>query len=523
MYTATVDGLTLYNPASGFPLESAKLSMELNKVGAFDFTIRPDHPAYDHIHQLSSRFEVRDRSQIVMRGRVLNVEEGFHNELSVSCESDLAYLLDSVQRPYDYAGTLSGLFTQYIANHNAQVDESRRFTVGNITVTDSNDYVAYSSTQYPNTWDEINEKLIGTHGGYLQVRYSGGTAYIDYLADFDVLANQAVEFGRNMLDYARKSSADDVITAVIPLGAENEETGQRVTIESVNGGVDYVYDQEAAAAYGLIYECAEWDDVTLPENLKTKAEAYLDERVLTSVELELSAVDLAALDTSIGAFHLGTYVKVDSPPHGVSGNLLVSKLSIDMNSPSATTLSLGAVAKTFTGIVQDQRPNVNEIVSDYVNSANVQLNKVISSVMEQTEKNILFQVSEDYFLKEDADALAQSIGTQFEQTNTAFEFQFNQFSADLEALQNGVDGQFTDISKYIRFEDGDIILGQIGNELTLRIANNRISFLQSNVEVAYISNNKLYITDAQVLNRLDIGNFAFRPRDNGNLTLAFIG
>ena len=162
-------------------------------------------------------------------------------------------------------------------------------------------------------------------------------------------------------------------------------------------------------------------------------------------------------------------------------------------------------------------------MSDYVNSANVQLNKVISSVMEQTEKNILFQVSEDYFLKEDADALAKSIGTQFEQTNTAFEFQFNQFSADLEALQNGVDGQFTDISKYIRFEDGDIILGQIGNELTLRIANNRISFLQSNVEVAYISNNKLYITDAQVLNRLDIGNFAFRPRDNGNLTLAFIG
>ena len=54
------------------------------------------------------------------------------------------------------------------------------------------------------------------------------------------------------------------------------------------------------------------------------------------------------------------------------------------------------------------------------------------------------------------------------------------------------------------------------------ITNTKFSFTQNGTEVAYISNNKLYITSAEVLDRFTVGNpssgyFDWIPRANGNL------
>ena len=60
-------------------------------------------------------------------------------------------------------------------------------------------------------------------------------------------------------------------------------------------------------------------------------------------------------------------------------------------------------------------------------------------------------------------------------------------------------------------------LGEVGNELVLKLQHDRISFLQNNAEVAYFTNKKLYVTDGEYTNSLTHGNFAFIPRENGNL------
>ena len=52
------------------------------------------------------------------------------------------------------------------------MEEKKRFLIGNVTVTDDNDYISYSNSEYSMTLDAIKEKLIKTHGGYLQVRYT---------------------------------------------------------------------------------------------------------------------------------------------------------------------------------------------------------------------------------------------------------------------------------------------------------------------------------------------------------------
>ena len=100
--------------------------------------------------------------------------------------------------------------------------------------------------------------------------------------------------------------------------------------------------------------------------------------------------------------------------------------------------------------------------------------------------------------------------------------EFNTITQTVAQLGDRVSNTYTEQLKYIKFIDGEIWLGKDpeGNEDDFKvvISNERIRFLQNNVEVAYLSNNQLYITNGQILKRLDLGKFAFFPRDNGNLT-----
>jgi hypothetical protein len=146
------------------------------------------------------------------------------------------------------------------------------------------------------------------------------------------------------------------------------------------------------------------------------------------------------------------------------------------------------------------------------------LEQNLLATIQVSGQNIQSIVSESYSLKDDTEALISSVSTEIEQTKNSVEIQFNQFSADLEAVATGADAEFEEIRKYIRFENGQILLGEVGNELELQISNDRISFLQDGAEVAYFSNRKLYVTDTQILHSLQLGSFAFMPRSNGNLS-----
>ena len=264
IYDTRVDSLKLVNP---------KLDLELNKTGSFTFTIYPSHPHYAHLQKLKSIIQVYSNDYLIFRGRILNDDQGFYNEKAVSCEGELAFLLDSVQRPFDSQGTPKELFEKLITAHNSQVDESKRFIIGNVTVTDPNDYIHRSDSLYKNTWTNLNDKLIDTLGGYVWVRHESDGNYIDYLSDFDALSSQKIAFGKNLIDISKITKGENIATAIIPLGANDEEKNERVTIASVNNGLDYIYDQEAVNKYGWIYKTVEWNDVTLPENLLAKAKA----------------------------------------------------------------------------------------------------------------------------------------------------------------------------------------------------------------------------------------------------------
>lgn len=83
--------------------------------------------------------------------------------------------------------------------------------------------------------------------------------------------------------------------------------------------------------------------------------------------------------------------------------------------------------------------------------------------------------------------------------------------------------QIGEINKYIRFVDGDIVLGTSDNPVILTVQNDRISFSQNGVETAYFSDNKFHIKKAETLTSLKIGNYEFAPRSDGGLVLRKVG
>ena len=530
MYRLYCDGLPLYNDR----LESLKIlnpsvELEENKTGSFVFGLPSNHPYYGLIHKMKSIITLYQDDYLLFRGRVLDDEIGWHNEKIISCEGELAFLIDSIQRPYDYSGTVSGFLNLLITRHNEQVEESKWFTVGNVTVTDANDYIVRSNINHTDTWTELKSKLIDLLGGYIVVRHEGYINYIDYLQDITLLSPQTITFGKNLLDLKRIRKGADIATAVIPLGAklkdeEEKETDVRLTIAEVNDGLDYIVDETAQAQYGTIVKTVIFDDVTEPANLLTKGQSHLANLVKLPETVELTAADLATVDTAFSSFHLGTQVRVTSTPHGIGQLFRVSKLSIKLFEPASNKLTLGGVIEGFSGAVQGLSGQQQQILQAMEQTAKTQSEAIynveqnLQASISVAAENIQSTVSENYYLKEDTDALVSSVSTTIEQTKNSFEIQFNQFSQDIEAVANGTDAEFEEIRKYIRFVDGMILLGEVGNELELQISNDRISFLQDGAEVAYFSNRKLYVTDTQILHSLQLGNFAFMPRDNGNLS-----
>ena len=67
-------------------------------------------------------------------------------------------------------------------------------------------------------------------------------------------------------------------------------------------------------------------------------------------------------------------------------------------------------------------------------------------------------------------------------------------------------------------------LGQINSPFTASLDNKKLAFLENDKEVAYISNNKMHITQAEIGHSLKIGNveqgfFTWQEGANGNLSL----
>lgn len=206
----------------------------------------------------------------------------------------------------------------------------------------------------------------------------------------------------------------------------------------------------------------------------------------------------------------------DQPDYG---DLLIYREPVEnVDSDAATIhwvkLEKGSMATDYTVAPEDSDAKLDQ-----------KLSSVRSQISAEGDR-IRQEVQANYALASDMSQVKSQVGTLTEQSENNFTWavtRINQMQTDMENAQEATEEQLAVFRTYMSFGEEGLIIGKTGNPFTFRVVNDRLTFLMNDTEVAYLSNNKLYVTQAEIISKLIIGRFAFEPQANGNLSLIYNG
>lgn len=348
-----------------------------NSISSFSFTIYPNNIGYDSLNALSSMVRVRNtkRNRYDFVGRVLQVNPSMDSSgkfvKQVICEDRLGFLHDSIQ-PYaevkHYVGDdsrtgLEEFIDLLLANHNAQVETYKKIYRGTVTVKpfeSSNDVT--KGLNWQTTYEAIKEKLLDSFDGYIRLRESGGLLYLDYLESVGTTRSTEITIGRNMRSASKEIDPSGIVTRLVPLGAKiktqdeegNEvESEQRLTIESVNDGLNYIVSEQYENQFGVRYGTVTFDDVTEPSNLLSKGTAWLTTNNGLATSHKIDAIDLSLIGLDIDDFVLYDRYPVHNAAIGINDILQIVKKTTDIVEPQKGSFEMGATLKRLTDVFID--------------------------------------------------------------------------------------------------------------------------------------------------------------------------
>ena len=316
----------------------------INVIDSFSFAIYPNNPGYSKLQQLKTKVRVFNEktNKFEFIGRVLLTKPKMDSNgllmINVVCESELGYLMDSITKFGEYHDISVRDFLRIIIdNHNCQVSEDKQFALGNVEVSGT----LYRYLGYEESLTAIKDKLLERLGGELSIRHENGIRYLDYLLEIGTHSSTEIRLSKNLLTIEQEKDPTQVVPRIIPLGAKFEDSDERLTIASVNDGVDYIDDVEAIETFGLVAKAVTWDDVNYPDILLRKAKEYQlsNNRILKKHKVE--AVDLSLIALDIDSYEVGNYHHVINPLMNINEELRVIEKSIVIESPEQSSLTIG--------------------------------------------------------------------------------------------------------------------------------------------------------------------------------------
>lgn len=339
-------------------LSAGQFSEEVNQIPSFNFTIPVSNPCFAD--------DLNDRKDIVTVVDTRTGETEFegtlltHNDTMSSsgklaktavCEGFLGYLCDSIQPYHHYENyTIAEFLTAVLEKHNAIVSEEKRIYLGLCDF--SGDNTNSKTTAYRNTLEEIRINLIERVGGEMRVRRVDGKLVFDFLTQYGTKSDTRIELAKNMKSLDVKTDSTNIITRLIPLGCQlNEgETAERLDISSVNNGKMYIDDEAAIAKFGIIVGTAEFDDITLPENLMSAGEEYLKNNNRIRKAYEAQILDLSLINASYKNIRCGNTYRFVNGFMGLDEELRIMKRTVDIYKPYSPTVEIGDKAERITDV-----------------------------------------------------------------------------------------------------------------------------------------------------------------------------
>nr|UVY30286.1 MAG: Prophage endopeptidase tail [Bacteriophage sp.] len=391
IYKIKLDGKVLYYPGDRqAAVINPELDLQTGYAGELTLKVPPLNPLYGEIHNRKSMVSVYRGNTEIFYGEVRTREKDRFKNQPVKATGALSFLADSILPQQEWHDiSPRDLLDAWLQLHNNQVEDRKKIYTGVVTIHDSNDSL-YRITDRENTLEAIRDKLVDRLGGYLRLRHENDKLYLDWLTiqEYGKYCEQPIQFGENLMDYSETMTADDVITALIPLGAaieqetnenasEFERLEKNVDITSVNDGKDYIYSKEAVENFGWVWRTEKWDDVSVPANLLKKATEFLTSNQYESLVISLTAVDLSLFGQDYDSFDIGDRVLCNAIPYGMKKVLPVMEMKIPLQQPDQAQLTLGEnlqqsftdqTSGTFTQIRQEAT-DAGKVQTEWMKSA----------------------------------------------------------------------------------------------------------------------------------------------------------
>lgn len=363
----------LFDPYTDDVVYDAKLTAKVNTCDFLDFTIPRTHSLYAVLKERADDVSLFWDKTKLFQGKIEKIEQDIEGNLAVSCNGILDRLSDTLVRPYStVAGeqdlkapsTVDGLFKWYIEQHNNNGGEIFKVGVNQGYALDPNNYIYRSSEQLPTTWDEINNKILNSLGGYLFYDYSKNE--LNLYSDVHEVNAQILDFGENIVDITKSLDSAELYSVIRPSGAtpegeeDSEEKQKAITIEELPDGKtsynddfykqgDVVYSRSAVQEYGWREYKFDNSDCTTADGLLSSACSALVNLISPAISLSIKAVDCALYMKNYTHLQAGQAVRVRSAFHGLDDYLMVNTVELDLQDPSQSTYEIGAEYRTLTG------------------------------------------------------------------------------------------------------------------------------------------------------------------------------
>lgn len=559
MITMQYNGAYFYHPnaansTDNLFLISANLQTAVNAAGLLTISVPPVNLQAATISELSGIIEVKEDSAVIFRGRAIKAKPDWYNNINIEAEGLLACLNDSIVPPYswpedfeddpDYQdafqnGNVVAFYLGWLLDrHNASVSSSQQILLGNVTVTDPNNYIIRSNESYSTTWDTILNKFAKSSlGGYLLVRYEAGGTYLDYVDSFSLTNTQEIEFAENLIGLDREIDATKIYTDIIPIGADGLTIDAlpdgAITTDLVKAG-NTIYSISGRASYGIITRVVEFTDITLAANLQTRAASTLTNVGLyLPMTMTIKAADISYINGAVDPYRVGRNTIVHTTPHGLTGTYPLTQEQRNLLNPAQDQITLGDTVRAgLANNLQNAITQINVVADDQQRqiTANADgLNGLAQSTIDQftaftqTTQEIILAALEDYVTTNDYTTYQQTVSSQLSVLADQVQIAVTSLTDQIDNVDGDMQRQFAEYGRVFRFTLNGFTIGVPGAEIEANFDADRISFLENGNEVAYISNRKLYITDGEFLGFLQLGNYKWVPRQNGNLSLIKVG
>ena len=297
-------------------------------------------------------------------------------------------------------------------------------------------------------------------------------------------------------------------TAIIEKGVNGKLYVADLAVTEANMASLTVGELIVKGADGCFYALSIAEDGTVTTEKKSVGDADISDNSVSGGKLiektitarELNVASIFADEALVGAI---TAANIDVSSLFAAEAFIAQLNAVDISGNESLRLvvdaakdeALDATGEAVAQIALTAEQIRSEVKRDYATADQIsQMNETLSTLAEQSENNFTWTVTKVNEIIEDA---AANDSLTREQLNL--------------------------IHTYMRFGEDGLTIGKAGNPLTFRVVNDRLAFYMNDTEVAYLSDNKLYVTQAEILARLQIGKFAYEPQSNGNLSVIYTG